>query len=273
MTRDDEIRWLKSFLYKDGKILTGRIKSIPDTLKDRIYHITHECRSSKISERLYWFINKLENYPKFCIFDNCNEPIVRFRGNQYYGTYCSKSCNRKALNSKNGNNFSGELGIQRRKIGMIKKYGVDHNMKVQSILDDRAQTYIEKYGAKTPAESPEIFSKIRQTNENSGWWLPIEQQDKFDRYKSLVRRITERQDISILENYNRRGHSRDELSYSLDHKFSVQEGFKINADPNIIGSIVNLEFIPNKINSRKKNKCSISYEILTDLYYKLGKKQ
>jgi len=51
----------------------------------------------------------------------------------------------------------------------------------------------------------------------------------------------------------------------LDHKYSKLQGFKDNVNPEIIGNINNLEFIPWKDNISKKDKCSITINELLDL--------
>lgn len=54
--------------------------------------------------------------------------------------------------------------------------------------------------------------------------------------------------------------------FSPDHKFSIIEGFKNNISPEIIGNIVNLEFILASENLSKNSCCSIDKEELFKLY-------
>jgi transposase-like protein len=86
--------------------------------------------------------------------------------------------------------------------------------------------------------------------------------DNLDKYKSEVMKITRRQPICELLNYDKRGLSGIDGSYHLDHKFSISEGFKNNIAPKIIGDIKNLEFIPWEQNIKKRTKCSITIEEL-----------
>lgn len=77
---------------------------------------------------------------------------------------------------------------------------------------------------------------------------------------------TQRNDLSVLENYDKVGHTAGATAYTLDHKFSVFEGFKRGILPQIIGSIVNLECLPCSDNSTKHTECSITEEELYELY-------
>ena len=75
---------------------------------------------------------------------------------------------------------------------------------------------------------------------------------------SDVMKITNKQNISELKNSDKRGKTGIEGAYHLDHKYSISEGFKQGIEPEIIGNISNLEFIPWEENLSKKNKCSVS---------------
>lgn len=247
-----------------GNISTGKFKSLPVEVKDRILHFTINCQSNKLSERIYWILNDIQDYPARCKHPECKNPL-RFKGG-YQGIFCSKSCNSKYQSVVLLNPFSGLLGIQRRKDGMMKKYGVDHNMKTSSSLAKRQQTYINNYGVDHPLKSKEIIDSIRQKNEDAGRWTPKEQMEEFYLYRRQVWHFTNQQPTNSLANYSLRGHSGNKSAYSLDHKFSCHEGFKNNIPPEVIGNIVNLEYIPNVTNSSKKTTCSITKEKLYKEY-------
>jgi ribosomal protein L37AE/L43A/transposase len=80
----------------------------------------------------------------------------------------------------------------------------------------------------------------------------------FKKYKREVINLTKKQPIYELPNFNKRGVSGVEGNYHLDHKFSIVEGFIQNINPNIIGNIKNLEFIPWEENVKKRTNCSIN---------------
>lgn len=260
---------LKHYLTKtiygsDGKISTGKFKSLPLEIKDSILHFTSKCQTDKLSERIYWILNDIDDYPAKCNHPDCDKPL-RFKGG-YQGVFCSYSCNSKYQLTVSPNPFSGLVGIQRRRDGMMKKYGVDHNMKTEKSLVKRQQTYNDRYGVSHPLKSPEIMDKVRKKNEDAGRWTPAEQMEEFYLYRRKVWHYTGQQPTETLPNYNLRGHSRNKEAYSLDHRFSCLEGFKNNIPPEIIGNIINLEYIPNIQNSIKKADCSITKEELDERY-------
>lgn len=82
--------------------------------------------------------------------------------------------------------------------------------------------------------------------------------DEFYNYKLKVMKTTKKQPIQYLSNYEKRGNSGVDGAYHLDHKFSIVEGFMNNIEPEIIGGIKNLEFIPWLDNIKKRTKCSIT---------------
>jgi len=72
-------------------------------------------------------------------------------------------------------------------------------------------------------------------------------QDEWKQYQRLVKKLTEQNDLSILENHDRRGYK----DYHLDHIVPIQQGFYMNINPHLISSLENLQFIPHVDNMRK----------------------
>ena len=98
------------------------------------------------------------------------------------------------------------------------------------------------------------------------WLNSINQKDplylEFKKYRRKVYYWTSKNDLTQLENYDKRGRS----SFHLDHKYSITEGFKNKVPPKVIGSIDNLEFICYTDNLSKGTKCSITLEKLNELF-------
>ena len=112
------------------------------------------------------------------------------------------------------------------------------------------------------SNTPEAIEKQRQTNIANGYWVPDDERSDWERYYLEVWRITERkQNLSMVPNIELRG-----LEYSLDHKYSIKEGFKNNIPAEIIGHWTNLEIITKSENSSKNSKCSITLEQLKMSY-------
>lgn len=92
---------------------------------------------------------------------------------------------------------------------------------------------------------------------------------EYKKYRSDVNKVTNKQTIHLLDNFEKRGLCGIEGAYQLDHKYSISEGFKQNINPEIIGNIINLEFIPWETNLSKSGKCSITENELITIYNKV----
>jgi hypothetical protein len=80
--------------------------------------------------------------------------------------------------------------------------------------------------------------------------IPLCEKFLWRKYRNLVWKITEKQNIKKLDNYQLRAFK----GYHLDHKVSIWYGYKNKLDPKLIGDIENLEFIPYRENMRKGTK-------------------
>ena len=111
--------------------------------------------------------------------------------------------------------------------------------------------------------SQETINKTRQTKIDKGiFWKPDEPEYlEFKKYRRKVYYWTSKNDLTQLENHDKRGR----FGYHLDHKYSITEGFKNKVPPKVIGSIDNLEFICYTDNLSKGTKCSITLEKLYGL--------
>nr|QMP83453.1 MAG: hypothetical protein [Caudoviricetes sp.] len=268
-TREDLKSFLLNFILdKNGKISQGKFKSLSKEIILAINYHTSIIKTKTLTEKIYWIINDIFYYPKFCLYKNCPNPIISFNQQKYQSKFCCSSCNTKHQLTIRENPFSGKEGIQRRKSGMIKKYGVDHNMKTKNSLDKRVKTYLNNYGVDNPNKSKSVRDKTRKTNEINGIWQTKEQMDLYYIYNRIVWQITNRQNLKSLPNCQKRKHIKYKDAFSLDHKFSIKEGFLNNIPPYIIGNIINLEFIPAKVNSSKREKSSISKQYLFDSLFR-----
>lgn len=96
----------------------------------------------------------------------------------------------------------------------------------------------------------------------------LKQLPAYKKYKNRVWKLTNNNKLNVLENYDKRALAGTKDGYQLDHRYSISEGFKEGIEPEIIGSIYNLEFIPWEDNLTKGSKCSITKEELIYLYSK-----
>jgi len=104
--------------------------------------------------------------------------------------------------------------------------------------------------------------RVKKMRED-GKLIKLEEMSDFQIYKMQVNKITNRQHLNTLENFEKRGRADiNKNAFHLDHKFSIKEGFLNNIPTYIIGDISNLEMIPHSDNCSKNYKCSISLENL-----------
>jgi hypothetical protein len=113
-----------------------------------------------------------------------------------------------------------------------------------------------------PAKTPEHLRKIVEVKVGMSYddWIVVRGQ--FHVYAARVRTVTGRQCLDMLPNSELRG-----KGYHLDHRFSIVEGFRHDVEPEVIGDILNLEFVPEKVNLTKNSKCSITLQELLQGYH------
>ena len=111
--------------------------------------------------------------------------------------------------------------------------------------------------------SQESIQKTIKTKIKKGIiWKPDDPEYvEFKKYRRKVYYWTSKNDLTQLDNHEKRGRS----GFHLDHKYSITEGFKNKVPPKVIGGIDNLEFICYTDNLSKGTKCSITLEKLYGL--------
>ena len=168
----------------------------------------------------------------------------------------------------------------------LEKYGVSWSFQSNNNKNKSKITWLKKYGCHV-SSSPYIKEKIKNKkeqkdeynlnswdrarikNEESGRWVELSELKDFVLYSRIVGRITNKQNLKSLKNFDKRGRvDMNPEAYHLDHKFSIYEGFKQNIPPYIIGDICNLEMLDAYHNSCIKNKkCSITKDELIESFY------
>ena len=105
-------------------------------------------------------------------------------------------------------------------------------------------------------------AKRKISEANSRWRPDDPQYEEFKKYRRKVYYWTEKNDLTQLKNHKKRS----KTGYSLDHKYSVAEGFRNNVPPKVIATLGNLQFIPVNENSSKGTQCLLSKEELYVLF-------
>jgi len=140
-----------------------------------------------------------------------------------------------------------------KEYGYTNYFGVPEH--IESFKEPRKQTNIKRYGGPVPNCSEKIKQKVRKTlrktNELSGKWIKEEDITDFKYYSKVVRSISEKEPIHLLENFHKRGMIGKDDAYHLDHIISIKYGFDNNIPVHIIGRIENLEMLPAIDNLKK----------------------
>jgi hypothetical protein len=106
----------------------------------------------KFSKILYDYFNSINKTPK-CI--ECNSKEKRFMGfNEGYNNFCSKKCASKASVNK---------GVENRRENTLKKWGVTHTSKLDSVKEKQFKTNLKKYGKASPTQNISIREKQKKT--------------------------------------------------------------------------------------------------------------
>lgn len=237
------------------------------------------------NEEVYLIYHDLEK--PYC--EECGEPL-KYKSFQigYLINSCNNSCpgtikRREQTVLKNHGVLNG-FQTDKSKEKILERYGVDNpflSSDVQKICSEKmskTKNSIEwkettgKLSAQKCSNTKnsiewketvgaKIKEKMRSTNESNGKWIPLDNKTEFQLYKREVWAETNNQNLEQLENYDKRGRiDLDPNAYSLDHKFSIYEGFKQRISPKIIGNIKNLIMLPWHENRDKGRECSITLE-------------
>ena len=95
-------------------------------------------------------------------------------------------------------------------------------------------------------------NKMRATKAGfKNWEEYVEKYPKKEFYKREVWKYTYRNDLTILENFDKRGRCGVNNAYQLDHIISINFGWKNNIPAEQIGEMKNLKMIPWKENRKK----------------------
>ena len=163
-------------------------------------------------------------------------------------------------------------------------------------IEKSKETYFAKTGYYYSWQNPEIIKIIIEKNHitkgtpefkqkmiNKNLWLSDEEKTEYEIYRQKVLNITGRHLKLYGEKYlgekylKKLSENKNILEFrdkwSVDHKFSVKEGFRQNIDPLIIGSITNLNILTINENVSKYDNCSITLEQLLYDYHEFQIKE
>jgi len=210
--------------------------------------------------------------------ESCGNVFKVIKCRQKSARYCSRKCydqsqaGRKAWNQ--GRTWEEMFGEQRAK--NLKNHfhdrfkgqnnpmwGRKHSENTKKKMSKKKEGYIPWITGK---KFPGIFKHFNRRGENNAYikyvlkteGITYEEYQKRltdkEKYYREVIRITRLQNITLLDNHEKRAKAPQEHAYHLDHIYPVIKGFENRVPPEIIGDISNLRFIPWKENLYKSDK-------------------
>lgn len=217
--------------------------------------------NAKAKQRIWHILNDVFTIPI------CPETgkLVKWHENRYL-TFVSNSA-KASYQNKLGiyNNRSTETNEKRRQT-VKENYRNGKHIEVGDRNIDRTnhatkikKTCLEKYGVDNVSKLPEIQEKIYQRSVERGC-TPREDRSARQLYYETVLKITK---SSWLEHFDKINPTKlDRSEYTLDHIYSVQQGFRDNIPPDIIGHWTNLRIMTRSKNSQKGMTCDKTKEQL-----------
>ena len=194
---------------------------------------------------------KCENEIKHKCKYNCRDAVLE-------GRFC-KSCMLKGRSQRELYGDAYEDIILKRSQSLKE---VEHWWQ-KKIVDSRKVNGSYKHSEKRKKQIAEqtIFSKTGKDHVrvkkilkelDLTWEEYSARYSEYKKYQKKVIRLTNKQDVSKLPNFDKRGKAGVAGAYQLDHILEISEGFVKGIDPEIIADMSNLQFIPWLENLKKR---------------------
>ena len=138
--------------------------------------------------------------------------------------------------------------------------------RVKTMMADRSKIarLTAQKAVKTQRDRGSLERRIAQSLETKrarGDCVPEHLIPAHRRYKAQVRKVTSRQPLHLLPNFEKRGMI-GKGGWHVDHMYSVAEGFRNGVAPEVVGHISNLVMMPGALNVKKQAACTITLEQL-----------
>lgn len=217
--------------------------------------------------------------PDIVLCSVCKTKPLKFNGlKKGYASSCSYSC--RSLNPeviakskqtnlvRYGTEHASQSQIFRDRVinTCLEKYGTDNVFKVDQIKNKQIQTIVDKYGVTNVSKNPDILKKINDVHVAQGRRRADHLRSDLEKYRLAVKAITARSYHDYYYLINPDNLPRSRYQYHVDHIYSVEEGFKNNVPPEVIGHYTNLRMMWHLDNCRKNTKCHITLEQLMKNY-------
>lgn len=205
-----------------------------------------------------------------------------------YGTECTlqneeiKNKGKETCLERYGTEYANQNDNVKEKIKQtnLERYGYENPYKSEIIREKGKKTCLERYGCENPFQNKKIIEIIKEktkiTKIERGLQTPDDRLTELEIYKKKVKSITRKNKKKLLEKWNGLDYydeeyikdnfdfdSRNDIRFpTIDHKVSIDYGFRNNINPEIIGDIDNLCITKRTNNSSKHNKTEEEFKII-----------
>ena len=242
-------------------------KNYPTIWKNILEKTSFLPKDAKPKQRIWHILNDVY-YRPVCPITN---EFVKWHENRYLTT-ANKSARTTLLNlvgklknqtteSKEKRKSSIQEGFKSGKI----KPAVWTEEKIKNRYAKIEKACIEKYGVKSTLQLPSVRKKQYVSKCNSGKITPKEKKRQRQIYYEAVLKFTKESWKNHFDKINPNRLNRSE--YNLDHIYSIQQGFRENIPPYIIGHWTNLRMLEPTKNYSKGMKCDKSKDMLFEDFF------
>lgn len=247
-------------------------------------------RNNIKNEEIIFYFNEGKKISEIASIFNCNPETIRLRLKKEQVNTSKNKCDVRCVHCDGDTRKEGKTNSGKQRYSCLncnKLFSEDFNIwndnlikkheeiKNMYLIENMSTTEIgnklgvsstvpqrilKKYGLTRDVSTSHDVKNANRLNLTYDEY--IKKLPAFFKYKKQVNRITKKQNIRSLPNFDKRGLCGVKNAYQLDHKYSILEGFKNGVDVEIIGDIANLEFIPWEDNLKKGSNCSITLKQL-----------
>lgn len=220
-------------------------------------------------QRVWHILNDVWKIPK-CPITNLE---VKWWENRYLET-SSRNARIKLQHLRGDfkNSFTEEINQKRREGNILAvKKGRKYRSKdtyTEEQKEKQRQTFIKKYGVDNPSKNLTIRKKLSDANIANGA-TPRHLRSLKQLYYDRVVYFTKLSWKNYFNKINPTRLNRSEID--LDHIYSIQQGFRDNIPPYIIGHWTNLRMLNKSLNYSKGMRCDKTQEqLFNDFFSSIG---
>lgn len=256
---DNDTTYNKSatrYLYKNHPELWQQIVEATNFLLE----------DAKAKQRVWHILNDVYERPTCPITGE----FVKWHENRYLKTKDVAAAGK--LQYQEGRTAFGTPELEKRRIASMKKAIAEGRRKLPTLTEEAKQarvekikqTCLERYGVTNGSKTLKARKKISDKQIENGA-TPKSQRTDRRKYYDSVWYFTEQSWKEHFDDINPESINRSKNA--LDHIYSIQQGFRDNIPPYIVGHWTNLRVIPLNENSKKGMRCDKTKEQLFNDFF------